>query len=393
MTKPRENGEPKSGSGGTDHVLRVYDDITGLIASPENPTPLVRLSRVNQRLVFSLYLKLERYNPFGSVKDRIALEMLRALKVDGRVLVEPSSGNTGIALASLAGALGIPIEIVVPERIPEEKKALLRFLGARLHEADDSLCPTFPTEGARGLVNAMVKSPATRDGYVSPNQYESELNVLAHYRNTGPEIWRQTGGKIKYFFAGIGTGGTISGVGKYLKEQNPEIRVIGVEPDSPEHNLPGLKNISSLGEEYVPKILDRSVIDDLVAVSDTDAYRTAIKLARKEGISAGPTTGAALFAALKYASSYRAALDNVGSVAQEFDLSDLICPMTKVRAADIVSNLDTGETVTIVLGDRESLKSVTQVLKTSGLESSVAHDGDSRFALTVTREGPKNYQI
>ena len=313
---------------GADHQLRVYEDIAGLIASPENPTPLVRLNRINRRREFPLYLKLERYNPFGSVKDRIALEMLRALKIEGKVLVEPSSGNTGIALASLAGALGIPIEIAVPERVPEAKKALLRFLGATLHEVDDSLCPTYPTEGARGLVNALVKSPATRDGYVSPNQYESELNVLAHYRNTGPEIWRQTRGQVKYFFAGIGTGGTISGVGKYLKEQNPEIKIIGVEPASPDHNLPGLKNISGLGEEFIPKILDRSVIDDLVTVSDDDAYRTAISLARGEGVPAGPTTGAALFAALKYAetgsglavvispddaakyaSSYRAALE------------------------------------------------------------------------------------
>ena len=286
---------------GADHQRRVYDDIAGLVASPANPTPLVRLNRINRRREFPIYLKLERYNPFGSVKDRIALEMLRALETEGRVLVEPSSGNTGLALASLAGALGVPIEIAVPERIPEEKKTLLRFLGASLHEADDSLCPMYPTEGARGLVNALVQSPATRDGYVSPNQYESELNVLAHYRGTGPEIWRQTRGQVKYFFAGIGTGRTISGVGKYLKEQNPDIKIIGVEPAWPEHNLPGLKNISGLDAEFIPKILNRGVIDEMVAVSDDDAYRTAIKLARREGIPAGPTTGAALFAALKFA--------------------------------------------------------------------------------------------
>jgi len=211
-----------------DHQLRVYSDITQLIASPQNPTPLVRLNRINLNKEFQIYLKLERYNPFGSVKDRIASEMLRALDIGGRTVVEPSSGNTGIALACVANALGIPIEIAVPERIPEEKKIMLRFLGARVTEADDALCPLFPTEGARGIVNALIKSPATKDSYVSPNQYENELNVQAHYQTTGPEIWRQTEGKIDYFFAGFGTCGTITGVGRYLKEQNPNIKIIEI---------------------------------------------------------------------------------------------------------------------------------------------------------------------
>jgi cysteine synthase A/cysteine synthase B len=188
---------------GPDHQLRVYSDITELIASPENPTPLVRVNKVNPNPEFPIYLKLERYNPFGSVKDRIASEMLSGLDRGDKTIVEPSSGNTGIALVSLANALGIPIEIAVPERIPEEKKVMLKFLGAKVLEADDALCPLYPTEGARGLVNALIKSPATRDKYVSPNQYENELNVRAHYRTTGPEIWKQTKGKVTYFFAGL----------------------------------------------------------------------------------------------------------------------------------------------------------------------------------------------
>ena len=160
-----------------DHTLRVYSNITQLIASPQNPTPLVRLNRINPDKDFQIYLKLERYNPFGSVKDRIVYEMLNALEIEDRTVVEPSSGNTGIALACVANALGIPIEIAVPERIPDEKKVMLRFLGAKVREADDALCPLFPTEGARGLVNALIKSPATKDSYISPNQYENELNV------------------------------------------------------------------------------------------------------------------------------------------------------------------------------------------------------------------------
>ncbi len=284
-----------------DHKLRVYSDITQLIASPQNPTPLVRLNRINPNKDFPIYLKLERYNPFGSVKDRIVYEMLKALEIGDRTVVEPSSGNTGIALACVANALGIPVEVAVPEKIPEEKKVMLRLLGAKVTEADDALCPLFPTEGARGLVNALIASPATKDSYISPNQYENELNVQAHYRTTGPEIWQQTQGKINYFFVGFGTCGTIVGVGRYLKEQNPEIRIIGVEPSSPDHKLPGMKRITGLDEEFIPKILDSSVIDDTVEVTDENAYRTAIELARKDGIPVGPTTGAILYVALHYA--------------------------------------------------------------------------------------------
>ena len=288
-----------------DHKLRVYSNITQLIASPENPTPLVRLDKINPNKDFPIYLKLERYNPFGSVKDRIVYEMLKALEIGNRTVAEPSSGNTGIALACIANALGIPVHIAVPGGIPDEKKIILRFLGARVRECDDTLCPLFPTEGARGLVDALVKSETTKDSYISPNQYENELNVQAHYRTTGPEIWRQTQGKINYFFAGFGTCGTITGVGRYLKEQNPEIRIIGVEPSSLDHKLPGMKRITGLDEELVPKILDRSVIDDTLDVTDEDAYRTAIELARKEGIPVGPTTGAILCIALRYAESNR----------------------------------------------------------------------------------------
>ncbi len=282
---------------------RVYESIVDLIASPENPTPMVRINeRINPNKGFSIYLKLERYNPFGSIKDRIALSMLKGIKINkGQSLVEPSSGNTGIALAALANAEGIPIEIAVPERIPEEKKIILRLLGVRtLWEADDNLCPLFPNEGARGLVSAMLKSKGG-EKYVSPNQYENELNVQAHYKTTGPEIWEQTDGKIDYFFAGFGTCGTITGVGRYLKGKKPSIKIIGVEPAGADHSLPGMKRISDLAEDLVPKILDKSVIDDIVTVDDEDAYQTGIRLAREEGILVGPTTGAILYVSLQYA--------------------------------------------------------------------------------------------
>jgi cysteine synthase/TusA-related sulfurtransferase len=391
---------------GFDHQLRVYSDITQLIASPENPTPIVRLNRVNPNKDFSIYLKLERYNPFGSVKDRIALAMLKGLDVGNKTVVEPSSGNTGIALAAIANAWGIPVEIAVPEKVPEEKKVMLKLLGVTLQEADDALCPLFPTEGARGLVNSLIKSPATKDKYVSPNQYENELNVQAHYRGTGPEIWRQTKGEITHFFAGFGTCGTITGVGRYLKEQNPKIKIIGVEPYYLNHQLPGLKRITGLAEEYIPKILDRSVIDETVAVTDEDAYAAAIELARKDGIPVGPTTGAILFAALKfartgkglavaispddafkYSSFYRNFLniEKKPTAVKSVDLSGYVCPAPKVKAVELIETMDIGDTVEMILGDRDSLKSIVQELKARGIKPDFKQNDEGKFLLTFAK--------
>jgi len=284
----------------SDPADQVYDSIVDLAPSLHNPTPMVRLSRrMNPHEEYEVLLKLEGMNPFGSIKDRTALYMLRGLQLDsGQALVEPSAGNTGIALAAMANAQGTPIEIAVPSGTPEEKKAMLRFLGAELIEVEDELCPLFPSEGARGVVKSMVESEAYNGKYVSPNQYESELNVEAHYRTTGPEIWKQTNGEIDTFFAGIGTGGTISGVGRFLKEQNPNIKVIGVEPATRHHNLSGLKRITGLPDEHFPTILDRDLLDDLISVTDEEAYKAGIEVARKDGIMVGPTTGAVLHAAL-----------------------------------------------------------------------------------------------
>ncbi len=291
IPEQRETADP--------HQHRVYDSIVDLIANPENPTPMVKLSeRFNATPDFDIFVKLEGFNPFGSIKDRTALYLLRGIQLEkDQVLAEPTAGNTGIALAALANARGFPIELAIPEGTPEEKKILLRFLGAELLEVDDELCPLFPTEGARGVVKSLVESDAFNGKYVSPNQYENELNVEAHYRTTGPEIWNQTGGDIDYFFAAFGTCGTITGVGRYLKERNPDIKIIGIEPSSRVHKLSGIKKISNLPEEFKPKILDYSLIDDIIAVDDRDAFEAGIRLARTEGIMVGPTTGALLYAA------------------------------------------------------------------------------------------------
>jgi len=284
---------------------QVFDSVADLVPGPDNPTPMLRLSeRFNPHADFEVLLKLEGMNPFGSIKDRTAQFMLNGLKLEeGQSLVEPSAGNTGIALAALANAQGTPIEIAVPEGVPEEKKAMLRFLGAELIEVEDELCPIFPSEGARGVVKSMVESEAYGGKYVSPNQYESELNVAAHYHTTGPEIWRQTGGNIDYFFASIGTGGTISGVGQFLKEMNPAVRIIGVEPADRQHQLSGLKRVTGLPDEHFPSILDRDLLDDLVSVTDEDAFAAGIELARTEGAMVGPTTGAVLHAAIESGAS------------------------------------------------------------------------------------------
>ncbi|HSG97998.1 MAG TPA: cysteine synthase family protein [Woeseiaceae bacterium] len=280
----------------------VYDSIVDLVPGPDNPTPMVRVGpRFNTQDDFELLVKLEGMNPFGSIKDRTAWYMLKDLELrDDQSLVEPTAGNTGIALGALANARGIPLEVAVPEGVPEEKKAQLRFLGAEVIEVEDELCPIYPSEGARGVVRSMVESEAFDGMYVSPNQYESDLNVAAHYHTTGPEIWRQTGGRIDYFFAGIGTGGTITGVGRYLKERNPNIRVIGVEPALRHHKLSGLKRVTGLPDEHFPAILDRNVVDEYLSVTDEEAFKAGIRIARTDGILVGPTTGAALHAAAAY---------------------------------------------------------------------------------------------
>jgi len=301
-----ESYNNRKGKIGINNKSRVYESIEDLISNRENPTPLVKLNeRINPNRNFPIYVKLERYNPTGSIKDRVAYSMLKDIKFKkGQSIIEPSSGNTGIALASLANAKGIPIEIAVPARIPEEKKVLLKLLGVKeLWEAGDNLCPKFPNEGARGVVNGLLLSEGG-ERYFNPDQYNNNLNVQAHYKTTGPEIWEQTNGEIDYFFAATGTCGTITGVGKYLKEKKPSVKILGVEPSDTLHNIPGLKKITDLDEDLIPKILDMSIIDDIFEVSDDEAYQTGIKLARKNGILVGPSTGAILATALKYAKSH-----------------------------------------------------------------------------------------
>jgi len=270
---------------------RVYDHIFEMLPSEQNPTPLVRLNKLNPSPDFSLFAKLEWLNPFGSVKDRAAWEMLRDLEErgevhEGRGMVEPTSGNTGLSLAAMASVRGYRTRAVVPNSIPAEKKVLLKLAGADLEVVNDALCPA-PGLGDASINLAKSYAKAQREKYVLPNQYENEKNIQAHDRTTGPEIWRQTEGKITHFFASLGTCGTVTGTGRYLKRKNPDIKVIAVQP-SEGHDVPGLRNVSQLD---VARFFDRQLIDDLVEVDFRLAYPRALELGQREGLFGGPSSG------------------------------------------------------------------------------------------------------
>jgi cysteine synthase len=276
----------------TDSRRRRYRDVRELIASPENPTPLVRLNRVLPAGI-DAYLKLEWFNPFGSIKDRTARALLEGMRqrdeLRDRELVEATSGNTGIALAALAALEGLRLTVTIPSGVPEEKLVLLRMLGATVMPTPDELCPVDnPRDGAIALARAIAESPAHAGRYAMPDQYANPDNVRAHYETTGPEIWAQTEGRVRIFVAGYGTCGTITGVARFLKERDPGIRVVAVEPQ-PGHRLPGLKNLE---EARAPAILDRSVIDEVLRVDDGPAYAMAQRLFREEALIVGPSTGA-----------------------------------------------------------------------------------------------------
>jgi len=282
---------------GTDRALRRYDDIRDLLPGPDDPTPLVKVPRIFAGSSLDLYLKLEWLNPFGSIKDRAAAYLLQGLIDSGRLgdreLVEASSGNTAIALAALAALHGTRLTVTIPDGVPEEKKVQLRMLGAEVWPTPDDLCPVdSPKDGAIALARSLAASEGG-ERYVMPNQYENADSVRAHYETTGPEIWRQTEGEVAYFVAGFGTTGTLTGTGRYLKEQNPSVRVIAVEPQKG-HRLPGLK---SFQEASVPGIYDPSVVDEVIRVDDGPAYDMTKRLYREEGLMVGPSTGAVVHAA------------------------------------------------------------------------------------------------
>jgi cysteine synthase A/cysteine synthase B len=278
----------------SDRALRRFEDIRDLLPDVDNPTPLVRVR--NSLSADDVYLKLEWLNPFGSIKDRAASYLIRGMSEDGslenREIVEASSGNTAIALAAIGAVNGTKVTITIPDGVPKETKTILRMLGAEVWEVPDELCPVdHPKDGAIALARSIAASEGgTR--YVMADQYENPDNVRAHYETTGPEIWNQTEGEVTAFFAGFGTCGTLTGIGRYLKERNPDVKVIAIEPQKG-HRLPGLKSFAEANE---PGNLDRSVIDDVVTVPDDAAYAMTLRLHRKDGLLVGPSTGAIVHA-------------------------------------------------------------------------------------------------
>lgn len=278
---------------GPNHATRVYNDIFEMLPSEENPSPMVRINALNPSDDATLYAKLEWTNPFGSVKDRAAYHLLKALEDAGelspdrdRGIVEPTSGNTGISLAAMASARGYRMKAVVPNKIPLEKKLLLKLVGADLEVINDELCPS-PGMGDGSINLAKTYAKAQKDAYVMPNQYENENNVRAHINTTGPEIWRQTDGAVTHLFVSLGTCGTVTGTSTFLKEKNPDVKVIAVQPTEG-HDVPGLRNLRQLD---VSKLFDPSLIDETLEIEHELAYTRALELSQREGLLAGPSSG------------------------------------------------------------------------------------------------------
>lgn len=274
--------------------MRVWKNVADLIGN----TPLVELRNEGARLL----VKMEGMNPAGSAKDRVAAEMIAQAEQEGRLrpgatIIEPTSGNTGIGLAAIGAAKGYRVVIVMPDSMSVERRQLMTAYGAQL----------VLTPGKEGMSGAIAKAEALAKeipmSFIA-GQFENPANPLAHYKTTGPEIWRDTDGTVDIFVAGVGTGGTISGVGKYLKEKNPQVRIVAVEPaKSPvlRGEQAASHGIQGIGANFVPENYDASVVDEIVDVTDEDALRTAKELVRTKGLLVGISSGAALYAAMQIA--------------------------------------------------------------------------------------------
>jgi len=264
-------------------------------------TPLVKLNSLSSSNVIS-YAKLESHNPFGSVKDRAAYWMIKdaeergILKKNESIIIEPTSGNTGIALTGIANLLGYKVEIVIPEKASEETKKIIESLGAKLFQTSDDLCPKVGAGTDQSIALARAISSARPDIYYMPNQYENEANFMGHYKSTGPEIWKQTEGKVTHFLTGVGTGGTITGISAYLKEQNPEIKTIAVQPQQ-NHLIQGLRNFVESDKPVLFKKRE-NLVDDWMTITNEEAFQAVVKLFEKEKLLVGPSSGA-VYAAME----------------------------------------------------------------------------------------------
>ncbi len=280
--------------------MKIHEKLTDLIGG----TPLLRLGGYCERngLGADICAKLEYFNPAGSVKDRVALAMIndaekRGVLKRGSVIIEPTSGNTGIGLAAVAASRGYRVILTMPSTMSVERRSLLKAYGAELVLTDG-------TKGMKGAIAKAEELAADIPGSFIAGQFENPANPAAHFETTGPEIWNDTDGKVDIFVAGVGTGGTVSGVGRYLKSKNPNIKVVAVEPaGSPvlSKGVSGAHGIQGIGAGFVPKTLDTSIYDEIIAVENESAYETGRELARTEGLLVGISSGAAVWAAAQVA--------------------------------------------------------------------------------------------
>ena len=281
-------------------MAKVYDSILDLVGK----TPLVELKRIEEKegLQAKLIAKVESFNPAGSVKDRIAKAMIedaeaKGLLKEGSVIIEPTSGNTGIGLAAAATVKGYRMILTMPETMSVERRNIVKAYGAEL----------VLTEGAKGMKGAIAKAEELAKeipGSFIPSQFTNPANVQAHFETTGPELWADTDGKVDIFVAGVGTGGTITGTGEYLKEKKPEVKVVAVEPASSpvlSEGVSGPHKIQGIGAGFVPETLNTGIYDEIIKVENEDAFKTGRDLAAEEAILAGISSGAALYAAIQLA--------------------------------------------------------------------------------------------
>jgi cysteine synthase B len=280
-------------------ATKVETDVS--IVNQIGNTPLVPLESLDNDNV-KYFAKLEGHNPFGSVKDRAAYWMIKdaeergILKKNHSIIIEPTSGNTGIALAGIAKLLGYGIEIVIPEKASNETKKIIESLGAKLYETSDDLCPKVGSGTDQSIALATSIASSRPETYYSPNQYANEANFMGHYKGTGPEIWKQTDGKVTHFFTGVGTGGTITGIGTYLKEMNPKIKIIGCQPQQ-NHLIQGWRNFE---ESAKPDLFLKreNVVDDWVSVTNAEAFGVVKEVFEKDGLLISPSS-AAVYASMK----------------------------------------------------------------------------------------------